>query len=337
MRAGIAFSMAIVATLSAALPANGQETEQPARVRAVGTQDHVGYVGEPTKVQRLQITKPGVYENYLVDGKFVSRNLVKINADDVTLRNCVIRNGGHNGVTVYGKNVVIENCLIHHMLAGTFENQKDAHGITGRPQNLTVRNCGIYYTSGDSLQFDPDRLPWNNVLVENCTLATGPLTRNAAGFKRGEVPGENAVDTKLYETYPRARFTMRNCLMYGWGDGQITHGSALNLKEHIEAVIVGCVLLDNDICFRLRGDSNDDKRGGAHVTIRDCAVYRSNVGVRMEDAIEIVRIVNLGIAPDINQPFKSVEGEPQNFINQGQFVPPPLEETIAKGVSATKP
>ena len=35
--------------------------------------------------------------------------------------------------------------------------------------------------------------------------------------------------------------------MYGWGDGQIVNESALNLKEHIEAEITGCVLLDNDI------------------------------------------------------------------------------------------
>ena len=38
--------------------------------------------------------------------------------------------------------------------AATGKEQHDAHGITGRPTNLTIRNCDIGLTSGDSIQFD---------------------------------------------------------------------------------------------------------------------------------------------------------------------------------------
>jgi hypothetical protein len=290
----------------------------------------VGCLENPKQVRRLQITEPGVYENYLVDGGFLARNLVKINADGVTLRNCEVRNGGHNAVTVYAKDVLIENCRIHHLLAGTFKGQKDAHGITGRPHNLVVRNCEIHYFSGDALQFDPDRDPWDNVLVENCTLWTGPLPQNAAGFRQGERPGENAVDTKNLKANPRARISIRNCLMYGFGDGQIVNQAALNLKENIQAEVTGCVLAENDICFRLRGDTGP--RGGALVTIRDCAIYRSKIGLRMEDAIENLRVEHLGVARDVLRPYTTAAGDPRAYVNQGQFVPPPMGEVVRDGV-----
>jgi len=325
-------AIALVFLLSAlSVPAIGQTAAQP----AVGVRGHVGHLQNPKRVRRLQITEPGVYENYLVDGGFLARNLVKINADGVTLRNCEIRNGGHNAVTVYAKNVLIENCKIHHFLAGTFEEQRDAHGITGQPHNLVVRNCEIYYFSGDALQFDPDRQPWDNVLVENCTLWTGPLPQNAAGFHRGERPGENAVDTKNNEANLRARMAIRNCLMYGFGDGQIVNQAALNLKNHVQVAVTGCVLADNDICFRLRGDTGS--RGGALVSIRDCAIYRSKIGLRMEDAIENLRVIHLGVARDVQRPYTTAEGDPRNYVNQGQFVPPPIEEVIREGVPGSSP
>ncbi|HUT89217.1 MAG TPA: right-handed parallel beta-helix repeat-containing protein [Thermoguttaceae bacterium] len=297
---------------------------------AVGAGGSVGCLGHPKEVRRLFVAKPGVYENYLVDGGWIDRNLVKINADNVTLRNCEIRNGRHNAVTVYANNVLIENCRIHHLLAGTFQDQEDAHGITGQPGSLVIRNCEIYYVSGDAVQFDPDRGAWDNVLIENCTFWTGPLPADAAGFRRDERPGENAVDTKQQESNPRSRMTITNCLFHGWGNGQITNQAALNLKNHVEVEVVGCVLADNDICFRLRGDTGD--RGGALVTIRNCAVYRSKLAVRMEDAIENLKILGLGIHDGIERKYRIVAGEPRGYVNQGEFSPPPYQQVIETGV-----
>jgi len=111
-----------------------------------------GCLANPKLVARLEITEPGIYENYLVDAEGKSGNIVKITADNVTLRHCEIRNATGNGVGVFGTKVTIESCRIHHLLNGTFKEQQDAHGITGRWGDVTIRNCDIFYTSGDSIQ-----------------------------------------------------------------------------------------------------------------------------------------------------------------------------------------
>ena len=124
---------------------------------ALGATGDYQHEGEPKRVVRLQITKDGVYENYLVDSNWAGGNRVKITADNVTLRNCEIRNASGNGIGVFAQNVLIENCRIHHLLAGSFKKQVDAHGITGCWGNVTIRNCDIGFISGDCIQFDPDR------------------------------------------------------------------------------------------------------------------------------------------------------------------------------------
>ena len=267
---------------------------------APGAGEPIGCADSPEEVQRLSIEKPGVYENYRVDGRWVGKNLVKIKADDVVLRNCEIFHGTHNGIVVYGNNVTIENCVIHHLLKGSFEKQDDAHGISGRPKKLTIRNCEIHHVSGDAVQFDPGRGDWGDVLIENCTFWTGPLPKDAAGFREGQRPGENAVDTKNLKKNPRAKITIRDCLFHGWAaDGQISNMAALNLKEHIEAQVEGCVFRDNEICLRLRGDTGE--RGGARVRVIDCKVSDSDVAVRAEDGIEDLKVIRLAIGVGVKK------------------------------------
>ncbi len=297
---------------------------------AVGARGQVGCDQNPKSVQRLIITELGVYENFLVDGNWINSNLVKINADGVTLRHCEIRNGQHNGVTVYARDVVIESCKIHHLLKGTFAVPEDAHGITGRPTNLVIRNCEIFLVTGDAVQFDPDRGPWDNVLIENCTFWTAPLASDAAGFKRGERPGENAVDTKQYQVNPRSRLIIRDSLFLGWGEGYIQNQAALNLKENVEVTVEGCVFRDNDICFRLRGGSGE--RGGALVTIQDCAVYQSKIAIRMEDNIRDLKIYRLGFGEGIGRKYTIAGGVGPGYENQGEYVAPPYEQAMKEGV-----
>ena len=298
----------------------------------VGTHGSIGCDSNAKRVRRLVIDKPGVYENYLVDGEWGGSTLVKINADNVTLRHCEVRHGKHNAITVYAKNVVIDSCKIHHALAGSFGQQHDAHGITGRPTNLTIRNCDIGLTSGDCIQFDPGRGPWDQVLIENCTLWTGPLPADAADFKKGERPGENAVDTKQQVANPRSRLTIRNCLMYGWKQpGQIGNLAALNLKNHVQATVSNCVFRDNEICFRLRGGEGD--RGGAHVTIDNCAVYDSVVAVRAEDKIENLKIKRLGIGHGIQRKLQAAGGGTgSGYENLHEHTPPPYEKVLEQGL-----
>ena len=207
----------------------------------------------------------------------------------------------------------------------------DAHGVTGSPQNLVIRNCDIGLVSGDSIQFDPGRRPWDNVLVERCTLWTGPLPADAAGFKRGQRPGENAIDTKQLASNPRSRITIRRCLLHGWNQpGQISNLAALNLKNNVAVTVEHTLLHDNEIAFRLRG--GDGEYGGALVTITDCAVYDSSIAIRAEDKIPNLKIHRLGIAPTVKSKLISSAGGPgPGYENTDEFQPPPFEQAIRSG------
>lgn len=320
----------IVAMLCGVLiPAVGIGAEPP----AIGAPENIGCRDNPQRVERLSIKTPGVYENILVDGGWGDSTLVKITADDVTLRNCEIRHGKHNAVLVTGKRVVIESCKIHHALSGTYREQRDAHGITGNPIGLTIRNCDIGLVSGDAIQFDPGRSPWDDVLVENCTLWTGPLPADAAGFKRGERPGENAIDTKQRASNPRSKLTIRNCLFHGWNQpSQISNMAALNLKNHIQAKVENCLFCDNEICFRLRGGGGD--YGGATVTVENCAVFDSQVAVRAEGVIRDLKITRLGIGKGVDR--KQVlagGGIGSGYEYSGEFAPGEFEQLRQEGIT----
>ena len=304
----------------------------PAFVNAapLGADADVGCRKDAQESARLVIDKPGTYENYLVDSQWQGGNRVKIEADDVTLRDCEIRNATGNGIGVFGKNVTIELCKIHHLLNSTFDKQHDAHGITGHPQHLVVRNCEIYYVSGDTLQFDPDRNAWDDVLVENCTLWSGPLPEDAAGFKKGQRPGENAFDSKTPPSGARCRITFRRCIFRGWNQpGQIEMLAALNLKENVDATVEQCVFIDNQVALRLRGPST---RGGALVRMTDSAIYDAAVGVRMEDRLEGLKINGLMFGPNVaNRLFLVGFGLWFGYENTDEHPAPPLELLLRKG------
>jgi hypothetical protein len=296
----------------------------------IGPSGVIGANANAKVVNRLEITKPGVYENFIVDGEGASGNLVKITADNVTVRNCEIRNGSGNGIGVFGNKVIIENCRIHHMLAGTFKDQHDAHGISGRWGDLTIRNCDIGYTSGDSIQFDPDRRSAGRVVIENCKLWTGPLPANAAGFKAGERPGENAVDTKTKPDGPRCELVIRNCHLLGWNQpAQIANTAALNLKENVDATVTHCVFEDNEIALRVRGPGS---RGGARVTVNDCAIYDTKVGVRAEDKIEKLQIRGLAFGKGVGERITFVNGKATaGYSNTGERAAPAIETLLRNG------
>ena len=294
-----------------------------------GAPGPVGTQAGAKLVHRLEITKPGVYENFRVDAQGQGGNIVKITADDVTLRNCEIFNGTGNGVGVFGTRVVIENCRIHHLLNGTFENQNDAHGITGRWGDVTIRNCDISHTSGDCIQFDPDRQSRGSLTIEQCNLWAGPLAEDVPGFKAGQSPGENAFDSKTPPDGERCKLIIRQCYMHGWNQpSQITTRAALNLKEHIDAVISHCVFDDNEVAIRARGPGG---RGDARVTVQDCAIYRTQVGVRAEDKIENLKILRMAYGPEVKSREERHGGkELPGYENIGEHEAPPMESLIVK-------
>jgi hypothetical protein len=278
-----------------------------ARGKPPGLLGPVGPRGDPRRVKTLDITEKGVYENYLVDHEFGKRSeAVRIRADGAVLRNCEIRNGTRDAVGVRAADVLIENCKIHHFLYMTFKDNEDAHGITGQPRRLTIRNCEIYYVSGDCVQFDPARNPWTDVVIENCHFWTGPLPEDAAGFHKGERPGENALDTKLPGKHPRGRVVVRNSVFNGFAKGgPISNMSALNIKESVDVQVDNCIFYDNEIGLRLRGPG---KFGGAHVTVQDCFFYYSDIAVRYEDRIEQLKMHNLAFGPKVKREFQRAGG-----------------------------
>lgn len=293
----------------------------------IGPGGTVGCLANPKKVSRLEITKPGVYENYLVDGNGASGNLVKITASPVTLRHCEIRNGSGNGVGIFAPEVTIENCRIHHMLAGTFKEQHDAHGITGRWGKVVIRHCDISLMSGDCIQFDPDRASHGAVLIEHCHLWTGPLPADAAGFKAGERPGENAVDTKVPPDGPRCSLTIRHCLMHGFNQpSQIENMAALNLKENVDAQVENCLFHDNEIALRLRGPGS---RGGAHVRVGGCVIHDTKTGVRAEDKIEQLKLHGLAFGKGVGTKIQFANGKAgEGYENADEKVAPALETLL---------
>ena len=296
----------------------------------IGTVGRIGCLEHPKEVNRLEITRPGVYENFRVDGEWARGNLVKITADDVTLRNCEIFNGAGNAIGVFATRVVIENCVIHHMLSGTFEDQHDAHGVAGHWGDVTIRNCDIGLISGDCVQFDPDRVSGGSLTIEGCHLWTGPLPSAAAAFAAGQRPGENALDTKTRPDGPRCSLTMLRCLMHGFNQpAQISTVAALNLKENVDALVRECVFHDNEVAFRVRGPG---ARGGARVTIADCAIYDTRLGVRAEDAIEWLDIDGLGFGAGVVERVRFVNGKAgSGFTIRGEHDAPPMDELLRRG------
>ncbi len=293
----------------------------------VGASPSVGCRENPRRVERLIIREPGVYENILVDGQWAEKQLVKIQADDVVLRNCEIRNGRHNGIYVDGRNVRIESTRIHHLLRGSSEAPEDAHGITGRPRGLEVRNCVIDRVSGDSIQLDPDRHPWGNVRITNSTFRNTPLARDVAGYNAGDRPGENGLDTKQDPSNERSDVTVKRSLFSGWRGERISNQAAVNLKEHVRGRVIGSVLVDSELAFRLRGNTGS---GGAHVEIENVLVDRVKTALRLEDDLPRHRIRRLGIGPAVERTWKTVNTPGRGPEEQHLYRSLPYQQTLTR-------
>jgi len=104
----------------------------------------------------------------------------------------------------------------------------------------------------------------------------------------------------------------------------------LNLKENIEATVENCVFLDNEVAFRLRGPTS---RKGAWVRIDRCAIYQAQVGVRAEDTIANLKINRLGFGKNVKRQYHTPGCDfGPGYQNTGQFVAPPIEEALRKGL-----
>ena len=253
--------------------------------------------GEPPIIFGLNIGgNHAVVRELIVDHRGETGDALTVrSAVNVSLIELEIRNGSKDGIDVdKADGLLVDSCEIHHFLAGSYANQVDAHGFVATDSSdIVIRNVEIHHVSGDSIQTDPDRdtnTP-DNILIEDSHLWTGPLQSNFNQWNAGEVPGENAIDTKMvksnWDAVPRMRITIRNVTAHGWMPGYISNRAAFNLKEKIEAVLDGVTVFDNEQAFRIRGT-----RGNANVTIMNSVVFDNDKAVRAEDNLANLNIYN---------------------------------------------
>ncbi len=250
-----------------------------------------------------------------VDHKKEAQDAVRVNgAKDVVLRNMEIKNGVRDGVDANrSPGLLIENCHIHHFLAGSFSSQADAHGVVVADSlGVTLRNTEIHHVSGDSFQNDPDRdqIISNDILIEGCHFWTSPLAETFnSNWKAGQRPGENAVDTKIvksgWDSVERMRITIRDTVAHGWErDSFISNKAAFNMKEKIEAVFERVTVYNSEIAFRLRG-----ARGNANNTIRNAVIYDCENGIRAEDHLSELVVHNTTFGGSIGRNLTHARGK----------------------------
>ncbi|MFH1708886.1 MAG: right-handed parallel beta-helix repeat-containing protein [Planctomycetota bacterium] len=226
-------------------------------------------------------------------------------ANHVVIRNCEIYNSRYDGIDIEtGTDITIQNCTIHHLLAGSFSSQSDAHGVVaGNSSGIVIEDCAIYYCSGDCFQIDPDRDAWDNVVIRRCDLWTGPLPAAAAGFSAGQTPGENALDTKNGSAFPRARVTVSDSRIHGFRNTPILDPAGFNIKENVHVTIDRCRVYDNEWAARLRGPATYPNSESAW---RNNIVYRNTSGaLRFEDDVENLELYHNTFWSNGNHTFYS--------------------------------
>jgi len=246
-----------------------------------------------------------------IDGGFSGRDGIRTtNASNVIIRRCRIMNAGAtvgagagDGIDIEGgTDVLVEDCEIFDCLAGSFATQADSHGIVaGNFQRVTIRRCRIYRCSGDAIQFDPDRDPWDAMLIEDCDLYTEALPAAKASWSAGQIPGENAVDTKATAGPLGQSFAIRDCRIYGFNSGWISNMAALNIKNNVKGVIERCVISDNVIALRMRAPATG-------VEIRNCLIADNQIAMRYEDGIRDLSLLHCTIADSSNRTFQNGGG-----------------------------
>ncbi|MGD8238808.1 MAG: right-handed parallel beta-helix repeat-containing protein [Armatimonadota bacterium] len=256
------------------------------------------------------------------DAEYGNNTCVWAKGQGIEFIDCEIRRAGRTGPGRYGDGLqffdsrdgLVENCYIHHNLASDGTSRDDSHGVRfSHSYDMVVRGCRIELCSGDCIQADPNREPWDNILIEGCELYGGRMPANDPfahpRYPPTMSPGEDGIDTKCDPNAPRPHIVVRDCYVGGFC-GPIGNAAAFNIKERCDAVIDRCTVFDSFICFRLRGPTS---RGGSHVTVTNTVMHSSDIGVRYEDKIEQLKLWNNTWGGAIRQPFLSAGGYGDGF------------------------
>ena len=257
------------------------------------------------------------FEDLIFDGQFGTADVLDINDDahHLNLLSVEIRNSGRDCIDMGAPTGVrITNSSIHHCLhydSGD-ESRQDAHGIVaGAVQDLQITDTDIHTFSGDGLQLGPSREEpgWNDVVITGSRIWLEPLAEDVNGFFAGQVPGENAVDTKTPAGGERANLTIEDTEVWGFRDGvDFSNQAALLLKENVNAVVRRTHIHSSEIGLRVRGPS-DVRPEGAHVRVVSSVIEAVDVAVRYEDDIEKLDLWHVTFGAAIDEMFRDVSAD----------------------------
>lgn len=257
-------------------------------------------------------------EGLVFDAQYGNSTCVRAKGRHLQIVDCEIRRAGTIDAKPWGdglqlfdtEHCLIERCHIHHCLASRDGRRDDSHGVRiTHSRDIIIRGCVIDLVSGDCVQADPDRQPWDNVLIEACKLSGGKVVEGDPyahpRFPAGAYTAENAVDTKCPrgDGDARPRITVRNCEVYGFRG--IDNAAAFNIKETCDAVIDRCTVSDSQIGLRLRAP--------ARVKVTNCVLYDNDTHCRYEDEIPRLHLYHctFGAATGKGRgPFQEVGASP---------------------------
>jgi hypothetical protein len=314
---------------------------QPILIRAQGARGTtvVTYPGTVLRARHTYLR----FERLVFDGQYAQADAISVTgaASYLTLSNIEARRSSRDLIDIRAtQGVLIENSLIHHALNAA-NGRTDAHGIVaGAARDLTIRNTEIHTFSGDAFQIDPgrDAPGWDRVTIEGCRMWLAPLPAPENGFAAGVVPGENAVDTKVSSSLPRANITIRDTTAWGFRNGLFGNMAAFNLKENVNAVVDRVTVYDSEIAFRLRGGGSAPT--GAWVTIKNAVVYNAAKAFRYEDNIQNLKIWNATIGRNVTSVFQAASSgsagvEVRNTLVLGTTLPGEAAHTSNRMIDAS--
>lgn len=252
-----------------------------------------------------------VFENILFDGQFGESDTIDIKdgAHDTVLRNVTVSRSGRDCIDMGApSNVRILNSEIHSCLwfDEDDDERKDAHGITGGAvRDLSIIDTVIHTVSGDALQFDPgrDTRGWNSIVIQGCELYAEPLTEDTNGFRAGQTPGDNAIETKVHPDAERARLLIEDTTIRGFKDGlDIDNQAALFIKEGVDATVRRTIIRDSEIGIRAKGPTSSRPKG-AHLRVENSVLYDLEEGIRFEDNVESLEVMFTTFGVNIATPL----------------------------------
>jgi hypothetical protein len=312
----------------------GTYSEEVATVRDGSASARVIVRGESAATKPL-VTRAGrtlyithsyvTFEDMVFDSQYGAADGVNMRGTKkkgITLRRVEIRNAARDCLDMSDQqDVLIEFSNIHHCLLWS-GGRVDAHGITGGPvRNVMIRYTDIHDFSGDAIQFDPGRAApgWDNVVVDHTRMWLEPLPAAVAGFSAGVVPGENAIDTKVWVesgvdvTLYRPRLYVRDSIAWGFRKGLLTNMAAFNIKEKVIAEFDRVTVFNSEIAFRLRGAGG--RPLGAETTARNILIYDVDYGIRYEDnLIYPIRFFNTTLGAGVKTAFLGVAVSGTNVL-----------------------